>query len=412
MRVCGAEGSVRVSAWQSVKRGAIVSAVVLACALMSAPALASATPSNAAIVAKQAQQMAVLSQIAQMRITLQAKIDEYIDTGRKIQDTQVEVDKATADLAQVDQQLADSKLALTERAVELYRSDRVGMLELLLSSKSLEDLIVKTHYLLLISERDAGMMGDYRLTRSESLWLQDSLLRRVERLRQLQAIAETERKQIESGMASQEAKASSIGVDIVNLMRQQQAAAAAAAPTGGTPDTTLNPDLLISDAKFRSQDMTAGPIQRFLNAQPGTLKSYSAADYHGVQRTAAEMIADAGAHWNVSPKVILATLQKEQSLLSDPSPSTTQHNWAMGCGATDSGKIMKYQGFGKQIWWGAQKLNKNAQPWHSGITMKIDGSTIRPQNEATYSQYMYTPHLHGTRSFWLLYWRYFGDPVS
>jgi len=43
--------------------------------------------------------------------------------------------------------------------------------------------------------------------------------------------------------------------------------------------------------------------------------------------------------------------------------------------------------------------------------MTIDGSAVYPTNSATYSLYKYTPHLRGTTSFWLLYWRYFGDPL-
>ena len=35
-----------------------------------------------------------------------------------------------------------------------------------------------------------------------------------------------------------------------------------------------------------------------------------------------------------------------------------------------------------------------------------------PTNSATYSLYKYTPHFRGTMSFWMLYWRYFGDPLS
>jgi hypothetical protein len=126
----------------------------------------------------------------------------------------------------------------------------------------------------------------------------------------------------------------------------------------------------------------------------------------------AQMIAEAALAWRVNPKVILVKLQKEQSLLADTSPSRTQYDWAMGAGATDSGKIYKYQGFGKQIWWGAEKLNKNTGPWRPGISMRIDGSRIHPTNSATYSLYKYTPHFRGTMSFWMLYWRYFGDPLS
>ena len=39
--------------------------------------------------------------------------------------------------------------------------------------------------------------------------------------------------------------------------------------------------------------------------------------------------------------------------------------------------------------------------------MKIDTSVIHPTNEATYSLYRYTPHLHGTSAFWNLWVRYF-----
>jgi len=126
----------------------------------------------------------------------------------------------------------------------------------------------------------------------------------------------------------------------------------------------------------------------------------------------AQMIAEAAKGWRINPKVILVKLQKEQSLLADTSPSRNQYNWAMGCGKADSRTFYQYQGFGKQIWFGASKLDKNAGPWHPGISMKIDGSRIHPTNSATYSLYKYTPHFRGTKSFWRLYWRYFGDPLA
>jgi hypothetical protein len=83
----------------------------------------------------------------------------------------------------------------------------------------------------------------------------------------------------------------------------------------------------------------------------------------------------------------------------------------MGCGKTDSRTITKFQGFGRQVWWGAHFLAKNERGWSPGVSMTITGSQIYPQNSATYSLFKYTPHLRGTMSFWLLYWRYFGDPT-
>jgi hypothetical protein len=133
-------------------------------------------------------------------------------------------------------------------------------------------------------------------------------------------------------------------------------------------------------------------------------------DHNGVNKSAAEMIADAAVAWNVSPKVILVTLQKEQSLLGRSGPSQTALDWALGVGKTDSSTIYKYQGFGNQIWWGAATLNNNAERWKPGAQLLIDGNYVVPSNGATHSLYRYTPHIRGNTSFWLLYWRYFGDP--
>jgi hypothetical protein len=158
--------------------------------------------------------------------------------------------------------------------------------------------------------------------------------------------------------------------------------------------------------------MSAADIQAFLDTQPGALKSYRGPDHNGVTKSAAEIIADASVLFNVSPKVILATLQKEQSLLSTKSPKQSQYNGAMGAGMPDSGSVASnMQGFGNQIYWGAQKLNKNALDWHQGAYEPVDGTDVYPTNEGTFAQYRYTPHFSGVVSFWTLYWRYFGDPL-
>ena len=159
--------------------------------------------------------------------------------------------------------------------------------------------------------------------------------------------------------------------------------------------------------------MSAADIQGFLNEQKGILRSYRARDHAGVERTAAEMIAEAALAWRVNPQVILATLQKEQSLLSDSTPSARALAWAMGCGKLDGGRTLsRYYGFGNQIWYGAKTLDTGADLWKPGTKLTIDGNAVMPYNSATFALYRYTPHIHGNLSFWMIYWRYFGDPLS
>ena len=159
--------------------------------------------------------------------------------------------------------------------------------------------------------------------------------------------------------------------------------------------------------------MSAAQIQAFLDGQPGALKNYRGRDHNGVVKSAAEMIADASVAFDVSPKVILATLQKEQSLLSTKNPSQSQYNGAMGAGMPDSKKnVGSMQGFGNQVWWGAQKQDKNAKLWHPGVFEPVDGTNVYSANPGTHAQYRYTPHFSGVMSFWMIYWRYFGNPLG
>ena len=97
-------------------------------------------------------------------------------------------------------------------------------------------------------------------------------------------------------------------------------------------------DDIITDVNFSDiYCLSQAAVQSFLAAQPGILDTYKIADHLGVKRSAAAIIWQAAQAWQVSPRVILATLQKEQGLLSATSPSTSALDWAMGCGVPDSG---------------------------------------------------------------------------
>ena len=180
----------------------------------------------------------------------------------------------------------------------------------------------------------------------------------------------------------------------------------------------FNQDDLITDVNFSDvYCLSRADVQSFLVAQPGILDTYKTADHLGVKRSAAAIIWQAAQAWQISPRVILATLQKEQGLLSATSPSTSALDWAMGCGVPDSGgRNSTYQGFGKQVWYGAESLHDDGVSWHAGITKACGDGTAEPANRSTYSLYVYTPWIGltggGNKLFWMLYRQYFGDPLA
>ena len=152
--------------------------------------------------------------------------------------------------------------------------------------------------------------------------------------------------------------------------------------------TSFDPDDLISDANFTAVDsFNESAIQSFLAAQSGILASYQAPDHNGVTRSASAIIWQAAEAWQISPEVILATLQKEQGLLSSASSSASALEWAMGCGLPDAA----YEGFGKQVWYGAESLHNDGQGWYAGITKVCGDGSVQPVDEASYALYCYSP---------------------
>jgi hypothetical protein len=363
-----------------------------------------------AIAAKQAEEDKAKRELELMRDELASRVTEYVRVGKLIEGTRRDISVVATRLVETDAELLRTEQAVLERAVELYRGDRVGLFSLLFDARTIQDLMVRYNYMTIINRRDTDLMESMRVMRAESAYLHESLRTREAYLVQLQGRLDVQREEIVAGIDAQQQKATSLGVDIAEMIRQAQLMKVA---NGSAPKGPYDPDTLISDANYRdSTSMSVDQIQAFLESQTGALDSYIGPDHSGVPKSAARMISEAAIAWGVSPKVILAVLQKEQSLLTRQAPSASKLDWAMGCGKADSRTFYQYQGFGNQIWGGAQKLSQNAAGWRPGIMMTIDGNSVYPSNASTYSLYKYTPHLPGTMSFWLIYWRYFGDPLG
>ncbi len=220
--------------------------------------------------------------------------------------------------------------------------------------------------------------------------------------------------------------------------------AALAAPA--TALAAFDPAYVISDDNFRAAtSMSVTDVQSFLaavNAKPSAstaLKLLVTEDHNGTRKTAATIVSEAASAWQVSPKVLLVMLQKEQSLLTRTSPSQASLDWALGFGCPDGVAVADrnpaYKGFGAQVWNAAMRLNAYGElpgvgtPWNKTFVFSDHGFTALPRNLATYKLYKYTPHvgypetsgtgalnyIHGNLLFWNVWnqWpAYLGDPLA
>jgi hypothetical protein len=208
----------------------------------------------------------------------------------------------------------------------------------------------------------------------------------------------------------------------------------------------INDSLFLDAASMSQQD-----IQSFLSNRGGYIANYSSySDRDNANVSAAQIIYEAAQDYGISPKVILATMQKEESLVTDPSPVGSQINFAMGYGCYDSTGCSGYYGFFNQVagatWqlrFNFERARGNNSWWNSSSSYACNAATqyysnaLKPgnyvtfyddygtaynsmtiNNAATASFYCYTPHAYpgssaeyysGSYNFVVAYERWWGS---
>ncbi len=225
---------------------------------------------------------------------------------------------------------------------------------------------------------------------------------------------------------------------------------------------------IISDSTFyNNNDMSAIAIQNFLNSKLGSCdtwgnKSYSGSqtraqygtsrgypppytclkDYSQNGKTSAQIIKEAADANQISPRVLLVLLQKEQSLVTDDWPWSIQYRSATGYGCPDTAPCdAQYYGFTNQVNKAAWQFRRYAtnpgsyryKPFQSNYIQynpntACGGTNVYVENYATAGLYNYTPYqpntsalsnlygigdscgAYGNRNFWRLFNDWFGNP--
>jgi putative cell wall-binding protein len=242
--------------------------------------------------------------------------------------------------------------------------------------------------------------------------------------------------------------------------------ATAPLPAAALTGADFNPGFIISDSQFYDNDAMSEPeIQVFLNnmiAPYGGCATWEClavkrvntttraadrtvcAQYTGAsQESTAQIIFKVQQACGISARVLLVTLQKEQSLLTSPAPTNYQIERAMGYACPDTGSCdSQYFGVYNQIYKAAWQLKRystpdqwgNYQPGNEYIQYNPNpdcgGLWVNIRNNATAALYNYTPYTpnaaslanlhgsggscgaHGNRNFWVYYSEWFGNPTG
>jgi len=188
-------------------------------------------------------------------------------------------------------------------------------------------------------------------------------------------------------------------------------------------DPSFNPDSVITDDDmFDVNGMNYDYLRSFLRSK-GALGDLLVTDIDGKEKPAADIIWRVATSYKINPKYLLVLLQKEQSLVEDLAPSQRQLDWAAGYAVCDSCSkddpdLQQFRGFASQLEWAAKQhrekylmqllaFGATISGKAVGKSMRIDGQTVTPANNATAMLYTYTPHIHGNYNLWKIWQRWF-----
>jgi hypothetical protein len=239
-----------------------------------------------------------------------------------------------------------------------------------------------------------------------------------------------------------------------------------------SPVIGFNAGYIIDDAVFTNTNtMNTAQIQNFLNSKVpicdtnGTLPAsdfgrpdlthaqYAAnmgwqsppyiclKDFSENGINSAQIIFNTAQQFRINPQVLIILLQKEQGLVTDTWPVSSQYRSATGYGCPDTAACdSDYYGFTNQVTWAARMFRSilNESPtWYSPYVLgnnyiqyspnsSCGGSVVNIQNRSTQALYNYTPYqpnqaaldagygsvncgAYGNRNFYLYFTGWFGS---
>src|SRR3989344_3688774 len=174
--------------------------------------------------------------------------------------------------------------------------------------------------------------------------------------------------------------------------------------------------IISDDELIDYQSMSEADIQQFLELKKSILATFYVTLDTGETVRASQIVYRASQTHRINPRFLLVLVQKEESLIEDPSPTNNQLDWATGYGCLDGQPCNeRWRGLAKQVNSAAEQFRYyyehigeyNYQP---GKSSYVDGMIVTPRNLVTAALYNYTPHLHGNELFKTLWHRYFGTP--
>jgi cell wall-associated NlpC family hydrolase len=195
------------------------------------------------VESKQAEAQQVLAQIQELDGDLGLVIESY--NAAQIELDRIEAEqRANERLLKIARtNLGDAQSNLETRLVELYVNGQTDLIEILLGSSSLDDILDRLETANRVSSQDSQILGEVRRFRTEVKEREAQLEKAVSRQEQVVAERAAKREEIEAAMAERDRLLASIKDQIAQIQaeerrRQREAEAQARAQLASQPSSS------------------------------------------------------------------------------------------------------------------------------------------------------------------------------
>ena len=201
---------------------ALVAVALVVCAI---PCPAAATPqvTTPQIEQKRVEAAAARDKLDDLRDEAEMRSEAHNAAVEELEKTRAKIVRTQADIERISARLTQSEAVLATRADSMYRNGKPTMLEVVLGTRSFEDLLTRLELFRLIGQSDARLVESVRADKRAVEVAEDTLMRRENEQIALRAQAEAARIEAEAARKRQQDYLASLNGEISELVRAEEA---------------------------------------------------------------------------------------------------------------------------------------------------------------------------------------------
>ncbi len=175
-----------------------------------------------------AQSEALMEELDALQTEINAASQRYDDALDAYEEALASMEEAQVRIDEAQKRIEESQEQLSARAVEIYTSGQISLLDVLLGANSFEEFINLSEMINIINERDLDLIEELRSAHTEAQAAYDEYEEAVLLAQEQVTAAEEAQNDLNARAEEMQVKIESINAEAAELQAEEEAAAAAA----------------------------------------------------------------------------------------------------------------------------------------------------------------------------------------